>query len=47
MLRATWAWLVIMIIIIIIVIMIFNQHFGSGFTVLIAKTDASKILQKK
>ena len=26
---------------------LFNQHFGSGFTVLIAKTDASKILQKK
>ena len=26
---------------------LFNRHFGSGFTVLIAKTDASKILQKK
>ena len=26
---------------------LFNQHFRSGFTVLIAKTDASKILQKK
>ena len=34
-------------IIIIIIIIIINQHFGSGFMVLIAKTDASKILQKK
>ena len=36
-----------MIIIIIIIIIIIYQHFRSGFTVLIAKTDASKILQKK